>query len=95
MRFDGRVAHLDEICLAGKSKFVGEEREGAEESPAGALFVAWEINILVREIADDRVLVGSTETLDELERGAALAVEVVVEGAEGERVQRCLRRFGR
>jgi hypothetical protein len=33
------------------------------------------------------VLVGTTEAVDELEIGAALAVEAVVKGAEGERVR--------
>lgn len=79
-------ADFHEVSFAGEPERIGEERKRAEQLPAGALLVARRVDVRVGEIAEEGVLVGAAETLDEFQRGATLAVEVVVEGGERERV---------
>lgn len=80
----GRVAaDLDEIGFAGEAESVGVKREGAEEFPTGAVFVAGSVDGLVGEVAEGGVLVVHEDALGVDEVGSPLTVELVVEGAEG------------
>ena len=80
----GIAADLDEVGFTGEAERGGEHGQGAEEFPAGAVFVAWGVDGGVGEVAEDGVLVVDEDALDVDEVGAPLAVELVVEGAEGD-----------
>jgi hypothetical protein len=75
-----------QVGFAAEAECVGKEREGAEEFPAGAVFVAGGVDGRVGEVSEERVFVGAAQAVNEFQVGAALTVEVVVEGAEGERI---------
>ena len=50
------------------------------------MFVTGRVDGFVGEVAEEGVFVGAAQAVDEFQVGAALTVEVVVEGAEGERI---------
>lgn len=52
---DAAVVFLDfdEVGFADEAEAIGPEGEGAEEFPAGAVFEAWEVGVLVGELAEE------------------------------------------
>jgi len=81
----GEGANLDDIAFPGQPEPFRPDGQRATDQHAPGDFVARQIRMLTRQVAEDGVLVFLAIPIDGLQRRPARAVEEVVEEAEGKR----------
>ena len=76
---------LDDVALPAEPETLRPDGERAEQGDALGDFVAGQVRVLVREIADERVDICPPQSLDDLQPRPPIAEEEVVEQRERQR----------
>lgn len=75
---------LDDVSFAVEAEGVGPDGEGSEKFPACTVLEAREVGVLVVNIAEEGVFVGTTDAFVHFQSCPAFAIEQVVEEGEGD-----------